>query len=91
MDSTKVYFNLYKNNDTTNFYTLKPYELLGVTIIKSKLYLPIYNHIVFDDFDNDSLAFVFMNKHEQLLINKLQESSENISHWLKEKKHFYHK
>jgi hypothetical protein len=89
-DTTKVYFNLYKN-DTVNFCSLKPYELVGITIIKSRLYLPIYNHVVFDDFDNDSIAFAFMTKQENLLNNKLQESRGNINDWLKENKQFHYK
>ena len=83
-DTVQVFFNLYKI-DTINRYTLKPEDLVGITIIRDRLFLPIYHYSVYD-FANDSLAFNFMNEQEFIFKKTLESIENGVSNWLRENK-----
>jgi hypothetical protein len=79
-DTTKVYFSLY-DKDTLNICYLKPLALLGITVVRNKLYIPIYHTIVFDS-ENDSMILEKMQKQSLLLRSKVLENRANINPWL---------
>lgn len=80
-DTTKVFFNAF-NKDTLNVCSFRPYDLVGITIVRNKLYLPIYHSIVFDK-ENDSIVLEKMNKQSLLLQSKALGNNEIINPWLK--------
>jgi hypothetical protein len=79
-DTTKFYFSLY-DKDTVNICYLKPLALLGITVVRNKLFIPIYHTIIFDS-ENDSTVLEKMKKQSLLLQNKVLENKENINSWL---------
>lgn len=84
-DTTKFYFSLYKK-DTLNICYLKPLGLVGVTVVRNKLYSPIYHGVTFDT-EADSLILKNMDKLS-LLLQEAFESDKESNSWLQtEAKH----
>jgi hypothetical protein len=80
-DSTKFYFSLYENpKDTLSTCYLKPLGLVGVTVVRNKLYIPIYHSINFDR-EADSSILKNMNKYDLLLWEALKNDKE-VNTWL---------
>ena len=79
-DTTELFF-VASNKDALNTCSFKPLDLVGITIVRNKLYLPIYHAVVFDS-ENDSVVLERMNKQNLLLQNKVLENSGNINLWL---------
>jgi hypothetical protein len=80
-DTTKFYFLLY-GRDTLDICYLKPLGLVGVTVVRNKLYVPIYHEIIFDR-ESDSLILKNMNKQSLLLQKELQ-NNKGANSWLQE-------
>lgn len=82
-DTTKVFFTTFKN-DTINECSFRPYDLIGITIVKEKMFLPIYHQIEFD-IEEDSVVIARMNEKNLQLQNRVLNDSNRISNlWLKE-------
>lgn len=79
-DTTNLFFVAF-SKDTLNTCSFKPLDLVGITIVRNKLYLPIYHTVVFDN-GNDSAVLERMNKQSLLLQNKVLENNENVNLWL---------
>lgn len=79
-DTARFYFSLYQK-DTLDVCYLKPLELVGVTVIRNKLYTPIYHSVLFDK-EADSLILERMNA-QSLLLQKSLENDKDINYWLK--------
>lgn len=85
-DTTNFYFSLHEKEDTLKICQLKPLKLLGITAIRSRLYVPIYGRVVFD-METDTLILQNMNKQSLLLLAELDKNSTENA-WLKnEAKH----
>lgn len=80
IDTTEVFF-VASNKDTSNTCSFKPLDLVGITVVRNKLYLPIYRTVVFDS-ESDSVVLERMNKQNLLLQNKVLADSRNIIPWL---------
>ena len=80
-DTTKFYFTLF-NKDTQNIVYLKPLALQGITVVKNKLYIPIYHSVVFE-IEDDSSVLKEMQIQNMLLLSKVLGSGGNITSWLK--------
>lgn len=80
-DSTNLFFIAF-NKDTLNTCVFKPLDLVGITIVRNKLYLPIYHTVVFDS-ENDSAVLERMNKQSLILQNRVLENNEKINMWLR--------
>lgn len=79
-DTTNLFFVAF-SKDTLNTCSFKPLDLVGITIVRNKLYLPIYHTVVFDS-ENDSTVLERMNKQNLLLQNKVVGNNGNINLWL---------
>ncbi len=79
-DTIELFF-VASNKDTLNTCSFKPLDLVGITIIRNKLYLPIYHTVVFDS-ENESVVLERMNKQNLLLQNKVLEDKGNVNLWL---------
>lgn len=79
-DTTQLFFTIF-NRDSLNLCYFKPMELVGVTTIKDKLYIPIYHAIAFDS-ENDSIVLERMKKQSLFLRNKVLENIETANLWL---------
>ena len=79
-DTTNLFFVAF-SKDTLNTCTFKPLNLIGITIVRNKLYLPIYHIVVFDR-ENDSIVLERMNKQSLLLQSKALENNDRINPWL---------
>jgi len=79
-DTTNLFF-LASNKDTLNTCSFKPLDLVGITVIRNKLYLPIYHTIVFDA-ESNAIVLEKMSKQNLLLQKKVLENKERISPWL---------
>lgn len=79
-DTTNLFFVAF-SKDTLNTCSFKPLDLVGITIVRNKLFLPIYHTVVFDS-ENDSAVLARMNKQSLLLQNKVLENNENVNLWL---------
>lgn len=79
-DTTHLFFAA-SSKDTLNTCSFKPLDLTGITIVKDKLYLPIYHIVIFDG-EKDSKVLERMRKQSLLLQNKIIESKEIINPWL---------
>jgi hypothetical protein len=82
VDTTELFF-IASNKDTLNTSFFKPLDLVGIAIVRNKLYLPIYHTVAFDS-ENDSVVLERMSKQNLLLQNKILENSGNINQWLQE-------
>jgi hypothetical protein len=80
IDTTKIFFDAF-NKDTLNLCSFRPYDLVGIIIVKNKLYLPIYHTLVFGS-DEDSTVLKRMNRQSMLLQRRILENSEAINPWL---------
>lgn len=79
-DTTQIFFNVF-NRDTLNVCNFKPMELIGITVIRNKLYLPIYHTIVFDS-ESDSILLERMNKQSLLLREEILINRNTANAWL---------
>jgi hypothetical protein len=79
-DTTKIYFEA-SNKDTLNVCSFKPLDLVGINVVKNKLYLPIYHTIVFDR-ESDTIILEKMNKQNVLLQGRILNYERNINPWL---------
>jgi hypothetical protein len=79
-DTTQIFFNAF-NKDTLNVCNFKPMGLVGITVVRNKLYLPIYHTIVFDS-ESDNIVLERMNKQSLLLRDKVLENKETVNAWL---------
>lgn len=79
-DTIKLFF-IASSNDTLNTCSFKPLDLVGITIVGNKLYLPIYHTVVFDS-EGDSVLLERMNKQSLLLQKKVVENNDAMSLWL---------
>lgn len=79
-DTTNLFF-VASSKDTLNTCSFKPLDLVGITVIRNKLYLPIYHAIVFDT-ESDSIVLEKMNKQNLMLQKKVLENKGKISPWL---------
>jgi len=80
-DTTEVFFRAFYK-DSSNEITLKPLDLVGIMVINNKKYLPIYNHIEFDNFKNDSIGYALMKTQENLLKEKILQKKDSLNPWL---------
>lgn len=81
-DTTNLFFVVF-SKDTLNTCSFKPLDVVGIAIVRNKLYLPIYHTVVFDS-ENDSVVLERMNKQNLLLQNKVLDNNGNINLWLQE-------
>ncbi|HYF31802.1 MAG TPA: hypothetical protein VD993_11845 [Chitinophagaceae bacterium] len=79
-DTTKIYFKAWYD-DSQNLCSYKPLNLLGITVIQQKQYLPTYNHIVFDTLGKTA-AMDRMRMYENLLKETLIKSKDSLNKWL---------
>jgi hypothetical protein len=79
-DTTKLFF-VASSGDTLNTCAFKPLDLVGIAIVRNRLYLPIY-HIVAFDIEDDSSVLARMNTQSLLLQNKVSENNRTINQWL---------
>ena len=80
-DTTKIFFESYYH-DSSNVCYFKPLGLSGITIVRQKLYIPIYHTIVFDS-KSDNEVLKEMGQQSQLLRKRILGNSDVISTWLK--------
>lgn len=79
-DTIKFFFIAF-NKDTLNACSFRPLDLAGITLVRNKLYLPLYHTIVFDK-ENDTIVLEKMNKQNLLLQRRILENKEAINPWL---------
>lgn len=80
----KYFFKYYFDNDTTNFYSTKPLEILGVIELDDSTYVPFYNHIEFDSLKVYSYIKPFSIKKKAKFNLAISNNSDSICEWLKE-------
>lgn len=80
--TTEYYFRFFIG-DTLNYCTLKPYDLIGVQVNNDTVYLPIYNHVAFDNPISDSASFAIMTKSEAGFKDSLKVNKSKTVEWLK--------
>ncbi|MBC7935492.1 MAG: hypothetical protein H7Y86_09100 [Rhizobacter sp.] len=80
-DTTNLFF-VASSKDTLNTCSFKPLDLVGITVIRNRLYLPIYHAIVFDT-ESDSIVLEKMNKQNLMLQKKVLENKDKTSAWLR--------
>lgn len=81
-DTTNIFFIAF-NNDARNECTFMPYDLIGISIIKEKVFLPIYHQIEFDR-EDDLVIIERMNQINLELKNRVLNSKSISNLWLKE-------
>ncbi len=69
-------------NDTIAFCTTKPLNISGVTSIKDSLFIPIYNHITFDEITSN-LEILRMMKSSRIEFAEKINNKSNLCNWLK--------
>ena len=79
-DTSRIYFIPYYK-DTLNICSLKPTDLVGVMIIRHKLYMPIYHLIVYDS-ESDDKTLKRMKQSEETLKASIIKNKNSISQWL---------
>lgn len=81
IDTTEIFF-VASHKDTLNTCSFKPLDLIGISIVRNQLYLPIYHTVVFDS-EGDSVVLERMKKHNLILQKKVFENNREINLWLK--------
>jgi len=81
-DTTKYYFSLHCGS-SCGVCNLKPLDLVGIEVIRNKIYLPIYHNVIFDA-ESDSIVTDHMERQNVALLNKVTQGDLSINNWLRE-------
>ena len=80
-DTSTVYFRPFFQ-DSSNLCTYKPYDLLGVMVIRDTIVIPKYGHFIYTDSRSESANIADMNKHDKSLKDSIVQNKDRINAWL---------